>query len=110
MSFNDQKGGVRWKRFGGMFAVTAALTAGLIALTAEGVLAANFSISGMQFTVTATQLHGDGFEQFATIDHELLGWFLRAAYGQGYTDALRESKRGQLCLDLGYAVPDTPAA
>ena len=44
-----------------------------------------------------------------TIDTELLGWFLRAAYGQGYTDALREARRGQLCLDLGYAVPDAAA-
>ena len=43
------------------------------------------------------------------LDTELLGWFLRAAYGQGYTDALRETRRGQLCLDLGYAVPDTAA-
>jgi hypothetical protein len=43
------------------------------------------------------------------LDPELLGWFLRAAYGQGYTDALRETRRGQLCLDLGYRVPD-PAA
>ncbi len=25
------------------------------------------------------------------LDQELLGWFLRAAYGQGYTDALRET-------------------
>jgi hypothetical protein len=41
------------------------------------------------------------------VDAELLGWLLRAAYGQGYTDALRETTRGQLCLDLGYAVPDT---
>ena len=43
------------------------------------------------------------------LDAELLGWFLRAAYGQGYTDALRETQRGQLCLDLGYAVPDPTA-
>ena len=43
------------------------------------------------------------------LDADLLAWFLRAAYGQGYTDALRETNRGQLCLDLGYAVPD-PAA
>ena len=43
------------------------------------------------------------------IDHELLGWLLRAAYGQGYTDALRESRRGQLCLDLGYRVHDRAA-
>ena len=39
----------------------------------------------------------------------LLGWLLRAAYGQGYTDALRETRRGQLCLDLGYRVPDRAA-
>jgi hypothetical protein len=43
------------------------------------------------------------------VDAELLGWLLRAAYGQGYTDALRETNRGQLCLDLGYAVPDAAA-
>lgn len=30
---------------------------------------------------------------------------LRAAYGQGYYDALREQTRGQLCRDHGYAVP-----
>jgi hypothetical protein len=67
-TIDHTRGGVRWKRFGGMFAVTTALTAGLVALTAQGVLAANFSISGMPFTVTATQLHGSGFEQFAALD------------------------------------------
>jgi hypothetical protein len=61
-------GGVRWKRFGGMLAITGVVTAGMVALTASGVLAANFSISGMPFTVTATNLHGDGFEQYATLD------------------------------------------
>ena len=61
-------GGVRWKRFGVMLGITTAVTAGLVALTGHGVLAANFSISGMPFTVTATHLHGDGFAQFATID------------------------------------------
>jgi hypothetical protein len=61
-------GGVRWKRFGAMFAITGAVTAGMVALTASGVLAANFSISGMPFTVTATNLHGEGFEQYATLD------------------------------------------
>jgi hypothetical protein len=62
-------GGVRWKRFGGMIVITGAVTAGMVALTASGVLAANFSISGMPFTVTATNLHGDGFEQYATLDN-----------------------------------------
>ncbi|GAA2639234.1 DUF6230 family protein [Paractinoplanes durhamensis] len=61
-------GGVRWRRFGVMFGLTAVATGGLMALTAQGVLAANFSISGMPFVVAADELNGQGFEQFATLD------------------------------------------
>jgi hypothetical protein len=60
-------GGVRWKRFGGMLAATGAMAVGMVFLTAQGVLAANFSISGMPFTVTAQELNGEGFEQFARL-------------------------------------------
>jgi hypothetical protein len=60
--------GVRWRRFAGMLGVTGTLAAGLVFLTAQGVLASAFSISGMPFTVTADRLYGEGFEQFATID------------------------------------------
>jgi hypothetical protein len=38
----------------------------------------------------------------ARLDPELLGWFLRAAYGQGYCDALREPAGGTLTRELGY--------
>jgi uncharacterized protein DUF6230 len=62
------QGGVRWKRFAGMLTLTGALAAGLVALTAQGVLASQFSISGMPFVVTADRLDGTGFEQFATMD------------------------------------------
>lgn len=31
--------------------------------------------------------------------------FMRAAYGQGYLDALEEPTRGQFALDHGYRVP-----
>jgi hypothetical protein len=62
------QGGVRWKRFAGMLTITGAMAAALVALTAQGVLASQFSISGMPFTVTADRLYGTGFEQFATID------------------------------------------
>jgi len=35
-----------------------------------------------------------------------LAWaYIRAAYGLGYLDALREPRRGQLCRDHGYPVP-----
>lgn len=30
---------------------------------------------------------------------------MRAAYGHGYCDALREEQRGQLCIDNGFRIP-----
>ena len=44
-------------------------------------------------------------------DHDLIGWFLRTAYGQGYCDALREPapERGRLCREVGL-VPKGEAA
>lgn len=59
------RAGVRWKRFGAMLGITGALSAGMVVLTAQGVLAAQFSISGMPFVITADKLDGTGFEQFA---------------------------------------------
>jgi len=38
-------------------------------------------------------------------DLETIGSLLRAAYGQGYVDALKEP-RGQLQRDHGFAIPD----
>jgi hypothetical protein len=40
----------------------------MVIFTAKGLLAASFSISGIPFTVTASELHGTGFEQFAALD------------------------------------------
>ncbi|MGC9669901.1 DUF6230 family protein [Planosporangium sp. 12N6] len=51
-----------------MMAAAGAAAGTLVVLTAQGVLAAQFSVSGMPFTVTATKLEGTGFEQFATLD------------------------------------------
>lgn len=63
-----RRGHTRWLRFAATFVGTGAVAATLVALTAQGVLAAEFSISGLPFTVTASQLDGTGFEQFATLD------------------------------------------
>ncbi len=49
-------------------------------------------------------------------DHDLIGWFLRTAYGQGYCDALREPEHGALCEEIrrgrveatGRVDPDGP--
>ena len=37
---------------------------------------------------------------------EVVGAFIRAAYGKGYCDALTEDDRGSLCVEHGYRVPD----
>ncbi len=63
------RGRVRLRR-AALMAVPACLAGGvLVALTAQGVLAAQFSISGMAFTVTADKLDGTGFEQFGGLDN-----------------------------------------
>jgi hypothetical protein len=67
------EGRVRWRRAGAMLAAATAAGAVLVALSAQGVLAANFAISGIPFIVTATRLDGTGFEQFATIDNMAAG-------------------------------------
>jgi hypothetical protein len=60
--------GVRWRRFAASLAVVGAGAAGMVMLTAQGVLGAQFAISGMPFVVTADKLNGTGFQQFATLD------------------------------------------
>jgi hypothetical protein len=63
-SIKRAPGKVRWRRFA-LAAVPAAAIAGvLIGLTAQGAIASSISVSGQQFLVTATQLKGNGFEQF----------------------------------------------
>ncbi|WP_030059348.1 MULTISPECIES: DUF6230 family protein [Streptomyces] len=63
-----RRGRVRLKRTA-LMAVPAIAAGGvLMALTAQGVLAAQFSISGMPFTITADELKGDGFAQFGALD------------------------------------------
>ena len=57
-------GKVRWRRFA-IVAVPAVAIAGvLVGLTAEGAIASSISVSGEEYTVTASQLSGNGFEQF----------------------------------------------
>lgn len=61
------QGRVRWRRFA-IAAVPAIAIAGvLVGLTAEGAIASSFSVSGSEYTVTASQLDGDGFVQFGNV-------------------------------------------
>ncbi|MER5472423.1 DUF6230 family protein [Streptomyces sp. NPDC002685] len=65
----DRRGRVRLRRAAVMAVPATAVAAGLMILTAQGALGVQFAISGMPFTVTATELNGTGFEQFGGLDN-----------------------------------------
>ncbi|MDT0438449.1 MULTISPECIES: DUF6230 family protein [Streptomyces] len=62
-------GRVRLRRAAVMAVPATAIAAGLAIMTAQGALGVQFAISGMPFTVTATELNGTGFEQFGGLDN-----------------------------------------
>jgi len=65
-------GRVRWRRFAVLAVPAAGAAAALVVLTAQSVLAVSFSVSGTPFVVTARELRGQGFEQFAVTDRSVL--------------------------------------
>jgi hypothetical protein len=65
----EPRGRVRLRRTALMGVPAAAAAAGLVVLTAQGAIAAQFAISGMPFTVSAEQLNGTGFEQYGGLDN-----------------------------------------
>ncbi|MEU6382549.1 DUF6230 family protein [Streptomyces bauhiniae] len=64
-----RRGRVRYRRAAVLAIPATLVAAGLAILTAEGALGVQFAISGMPFTVTATDLTGTGFEQFGGLDN-----------------------------------------
>ncbi|MFG2121277.1 DUF6230 family protein [Streptomyces sp. NPDC048710] len=65
----ERRGRVRLRRAAVMAVPATMVAAGLAILTAQGALGVQFAISGMPFTVTATELNGTGFEQFGGLDN-----------------------------------------
>ncbi|MEU6969253.1 DUF6230 family protein [Kitasatospora aureofaciens] len=101
-----RRGRVRIRRTALMAVPAVAVGGILMTLTAQGVLAAQFSISGMPFTITADKLDGDGFAQFGSLDHMIPG-----SPNQGHTggqvlvavSAIKTAEITNLCqsVDLG---------
>jgi hypothetical protein len=105
-SGSARRGRVRARR-AAVMAVPATLVAGTLAvLTAEGALGVQFAISGMPFTVTATELDGTGFEQFGGLDNMAPGSPNAGDTGGQVlvvTSAIKSAKLTKLCqsVDLG---------
>jgi hypothetical protein len=66
------QGQTRWRRFALIMLPALAVVGLLVVLTSQSVLAVSFSISGTPFVVTASELRGQGFEQFGVLDHSVL--------------------------------------
>ena len=62
------RGRTRWGRVVAMLASASVAGVVMLLLTAQGVLAVQFAISGLPFTVTSSNLTGTGFEQFGSLD------------------------------------------
>ncbi|MGW2930581.1 DUF6230 family protein [Streptomyces sp. NPDC001156] len=65
----ERRGRVRLRRAAVMAVPATAIAAGLAIMTAQGALGVQFAISGLPFTVAATDLNGTGFEQFGALDN-----------------------------------------
>lgn len=101
-----RRGRVRARRAAIMAVPAAAVAAGLAILTAEGALGVQFAISGMPFTVTATELNGTGFEQFGGLDQMAPGSPNEGDTGGQVlviTSAIKNATLTKLCqsVDLG---------
>ncbi|GIE87029.1 DUF6230 family protein [Actinoplanes regularis] len=58
-------GRTNWRRFAVAVGVPAAVAVGLMGALAQGALAANITVSGTQFKLTADHLEGRGFTQYS---------------------------------------------
>ncbi|GHE01401.1 DUF6230 family protein [Streptomyces alanosinicus] len=102
----ERRGRVRARR-AAVMAVPATLVAATLAvLTAQGALGVQFAISGMPFTVTATELDGTGFEQFGGLDNMAEGSPNAGDTGGQelvVTSAIKNATLDHLCqsVDLG---------
>lgn len=99
-------GRVRMRRAAVMAVPAVLAAAGLAVLTAQGALGVQFAISGMPFTVTATNLDGTGFEQFGALDTMAEGSPNAGDTGGQVlvvTSAIKDATLTKLCqsVDLG---------
>ena len=106
-------GKVRWRRFA-IVAVPAVAVAGvLVGMTAEGAIASSISVSGEEYTVTASQLTGTGFEQFGSEVSNASGpqpVVVSAINSAKLTDLCQSVKVGPVTLRLTAGNGGTPAS
>jgi hypothetical protein len=64
-------GRTNWRRFGAVLGLSVVVTGGVLAMVANGAVAASFSVSGQQFEVGADKLVAHKFVQYGTVDKQV---------------------------------------
>jgi hypothetical protein len=72
-------GRTNWRRFAVAVGVPTVIAGGLVVALSQGALAASFAISGQDFHLTASSLHGDGFTQYSGVQQNGSGKYSVAA-------------------------------
>jgi hypothetical protein len=62
------EGKTRWRRFIAATTIVTVMAAGLVYLTATGAIAVSLQMSGIPFKLSATNMSGDDFVQYATVE------------------------------------------
>lgn len=97
------EGRVRLRRAAVPGIAALATTGTLVFLTAQGALGVQFAISGMPFTVTASSLEGNGFQQYGGLDQTADGSpNLPDENGQKlvFVSAIRDATVHNLCQSI----------
>lgn len=72
-------GRTRWRRFAVAVVPSAAAAGAIVFGIATGAIAASFNVSGEQFKVSASSLHGEDFRQYSDVDRMVNGKLIPVA-------------------------------
>jgi hypothetical protein len=61
------QGGTRWRRFAAMMIPATAVAGGIVFGMSQGAIAANITVAGKPFKVSASELDGGGFKQYGGV-------------------------------------------
>jgi hypothetical protein len=94
------EGGTRWRRFAAVMLPTAVVVGALGAGVAQGAVPVQFSVSGSQFKITATHLHGTDFTQYGSVVQQKNGTPHAVA-----ESTIASADITNLCQSVGQPVP-----
>jgi hypothetical protein len=94
------EGGTRWRRFAAVMLPAAVVVGALGAGVANGAVPVQFSVSGAQFKISATHLHGTDFTQYGSVVQQKNGTPHAVA-----ESTIASADITNLCQSVGQPVP-----